>query len=397
MSSDRKEDPCNFRNKYAIEDKRGVPATAVQDPGHPQPHSAPPERDQGLDQDSQEGSDVTVEKPDFQPMKASQLASGKSGGSEDEASLDSGVETDESSSEHAVIEAAGEESEAVLVSSVRPPGNSSSSDMLVSSGGPHPETRSPLVGRPPAPAHKIPSGCLVTRKVCQPHLPKKKVSILLPEEGSRANSSSSSVTAVTAVSPPPPPVDLRMVRVQVLDARDSRRSLTAAAATTIREQSESILVAAHRELISRAAPEICDTVELVFRPATAAYLTALAREDMGRLLLHMDQLLFRCLPVDVPYFETSLFMVHSFLLALSRAVQDLAGVEQFPDFFRELVDKCQRLSYADHSVCLKETQFLFVRFEKALIGELTANPSPASLSSSSSPATVSQSSSFSSA
>jgi hypothetical protein len=186
-------------------------------------------------------------------------------------------------------------------------------------------------------------------------------------------------------------VDLRVVRVQVLDHHHRRRSVPAA--DTIRRQSESILVAAHRELAGRV-PEICDTIQLLFQPGSpAAYLAALSAEDMWRLLLHLELLLFKGLLADVSYFETSLFMVHTFLLSLSASVQNVSGVEQFPDFFRELVTMCQTNSYSDHSLCLKETQFLFLRFEKALAVYLSGDPGPPSKPSSSNPGPVLQSSS----
>jgi hypothetical protein len=253
-------------------------------------------------------------------------------------------------------------------------------------------------GDPAGPA-KLTSGCLVTRRAApQAHLPKKKVSIRLPEE-----SSSSRATFTSTAASPPPPVDLRVVRVQVLEPHDHRRALsTTTTADTIRRQPQNILVAAHGELTSRA-PELCDTVELLFQPssATSVYLASLSGEDLWRLLLHLQQLLFKVLAVDVPYFETSLFMLHTFLLCLSRALESLAGFEHFPACFRDLVSQCQKTSYSDHVVCLAETQSLYLVFERAVVSHLTANPdtvlpaaNPKTVLYSSAPTTVSKAASL---
>ena len=346
----------SLRNKYSIEDKRVV------------------------------GEQVT--QLAHVPSHLRQGGSAKRG-AEDRESLDSGVETDDNSEA-----AAGDNSvlpgptagqltiaqtyhddvttaHGVQLTDEFPSLSASGGALLPPASGPEDLTTC----RPPVgpPGNRLPSGCLVTRRAApQAHLPKKKVSIRLPEESSRA----------TVSSLPQFPVDLRVVRVQVLESRDHRRSLTAAP-VTIRDQSQSILVSAHQELTSRA-PELCDTVQLVFQPglATPPYLASLSSEDMWRLMLHLELLLFSGLLVDVPYFETSLFMVHSFLLSLSNAIQSLgSGFEHFPACFRDLVSMCQRVNYADHAVCLADTQSLFLVFGRAVVSHLSANTEPVSATS----------------
>ena len=122
------------------------------------------------------------------------------------------------------------------------------------------------------------------------------------------------------------------------------------------------------ELLKRT-PDICDTIQLLFQPDSILYLRQMNSAQIGNLIFDIRTILFTSL-LNVPYFETSLFMVQNFLLNMSSIVQSMPGLQQFPDCFRDLVSKCQKFNYSDHSFCLKETQSLYIDLWCSLISSL---------------------------
>jgi len=137
---------------------------------------------------------------------------------------------------------------------------------------------------------------------------------------------------------------------------------------TVSQQTQTILDRAMTALLKKT-PEICDTIQLLFQPDSLLYLKNLNSTEIGNLMFDMRTVLFTGLK-DVPYFETSLFMVQCFLLNMSSILQSIPGLEQFQGCCRDLLSKCQRFSYSDHSFCLKETQSLYIDMWCSLINSL---------------------------
>ena len=191
-------------------------------------------------------------------------------------------------------------------------------------------------------------GCLVTKREdsCQ-NVPKKRVSIRLPED-----------CKYSALFGP----HLQLERAQAYQwPRPASKQ-------TVSLQTQTILDRAMDELLKRT-PDICDTIQLLFQPDSILYLRQMNSAQIGNLIFDIRTILFTSL-VNVPYFETSLFMVQNFLLNMSSIVQSIPGLQQFPDCFRDLVSKCQKFNYSDHSFCLKETQSLYIDLWCSLISSL---------------------------
>ena len=191
-------------------------------------------------------------------------------------------------------------------------------------------------------------GCLVTKREdsCQ-NVPKKRVSIRLPAD-----------CQYSALFGP----HLQLERAQAYHwPRPASKQ-------TVSLQTQTILDRAMDELLKRT-PDICDTIQLLFQPDSILYLRQMNSTQIGNLIFDIRTILFTSL-VNVPYFETSLFMVQNFLLNMSSIVQSIPGLQQFPDCFRDLVSKCQKFNYSDHSFCLKETQSLYIDLWCSLISSL---------------------------
>jgi hypothetical protein len=195
---------------------------------------------------------------------------------------------------------------------------------------------------------RVSPGCLVSKShENHQNVPKKRVSIRLPED--RRYSS------------------LFGHHLQLERTHASHRPKPALR-QNVSQQTQTILDRAMRELLKKT-PEICDTIQLLFQPDSILYLYKMNSTQIGNLIFDLRTLLFTHL-TDVPYFETSLFMVQNFLLSLSSILESIPGLEQFPGCFRELVSKCQRFGYSDHSFCLKETQSLYIDLWCSLISSL---------------------------
>ena len=191
-------------------------------------------------------------------------------------------------------------------------------------------------------------GCLVAKSGDQPqNVPKKRVSIRLPADSRHASLFG-------------PHLQLERTQASCRPSPAGPRSVS--------EQTRTILLRARAHLLKKT-PEICDTVQLLFQPDSILYLKNMNSHQIGNLLHNLRTVLFTGL-LDVPYFETSLFMVQNFLVSLSSIVATIPGLEQFPRCFRDLVAKCQRAAYSDQAICLRETQALYIDLWCSLISAL---------------------------
>jgi hypothetical protein len=190
--------------------------------------------------------------------------------------------------------------------------------------------------------------CLVYKNVDPTqNVPKKRVSIRLPVDRE----------ASSLFGP-----HLQIERAQTFDKpRPASRE-------TVSQQTQRILDRAMAALLTRT-PEICDTVQLLFQPDSLLYLKNLNSTEIGNLMFDLRTVLFTGLKT-VPYFETSLFMVQSFLLNVSSILLNIPGLHHFHGCFQDLLKKCRRSSYSDHSFCLKETQSLYIDLWCSLINAL---------------------------
>jgi len=177
--------------------------------------------------------------------------------------------------------------------------------------------------------------CLVYRRVH--NVPKKRVSILLPDENAYAPQWAG--------------------RSRLLDS--ARPELRPRPEGTVRAQRQDIIGRAKLAL-SRLHPDLCDTVYTIFQPEVR--LDLLTAEEVGDLLFNLRTILYRSLQT-VPYFETCLFVIQLFLL---RVAQHL-GLNPYAVKFRNLMKKSETLGYSGPDHILKETQNLYIQLWCSLL------------------------------
>lgn len=182
-------------------------------------------------------------------------------------------------------------------------------------------------------------GCLVTSRL--QHVPKKKVSILLPGERSKKGGFFGH--------------DFRVEKTRIYKTSEVAGT-QATSENTIRAQRQRLLTTAMHELIL-VQPDLCDTIHLIFQPKPN--LRSLDTEEVSSLLFNIRSLIFRALP-QVQHFEISLFILQIFLLKVSRLLQTIPNLKSFPQEFELLMAKSEKYAYSKQSFILKETQFLYI-------------------------------------
>jgi len=166
--------------------------------------------------------------------------------------------------------------------------------------------------------------CLVYRRVR--NVPKKRVSILLPDDPQWAGRS----RLLDSASPIFRPRSEGSVRLQRQDIiRRAKLALT------------------------RLHPDLCDTIYTIFQPEVR--LDLLTAEEVGDHLFSLRTILYRSLQT-VPYFETCLYVIQLFLLKVSQHL----GLNPFAVNFGNLMRKSERLGYSSPDLILKETQNLYI-------------------------------------
>ena len=193
--------------------------------------------------------------------------------------------------------------------------------------------------------HTIDSGILVNNKRSPPSrnlryeeiLPKKRVSILLPER---------------------PLQHAKLVRSPGENTRNYSSGLVQPVETDV-------IAEAMHELMDINSQH-CDIIFLMFVPRPN--LKALSADDIGRILFGIYSVLRNSDMRHLHFFEISIWMLQRFVFKVSRLLENRPGLCHQPIAWESLIRRSEIMKYSRHSSILEDTRALFLELWCSLLG-----------------------------
>ena len=193
--------------------------------------------------------------------------------------------------------------------------------------------------------HTIDSGILVNNKRSPPSrnlryeeiLPKKRVSILLPER---------------------PLQHAKLVRSSGENTRNYSSGLVEPVETDV-------IAEAMHELMDINSRH-CDIIFLMFVPRPN--LKALSADDIGRILFGIYSVLRNADLQHLHFFEISIWMLQRFVFKVSRLLENRPGLCHQPIAWESLIRRSEIMKYSRHSSILEDTRALFLELWCSLLG-----------------------------
>lgn len=193
--------------------------------------------------------------------------------------------------------------------------------------------------------HTIDSGILVNNKRSPPSrnlryeeiLPKKRVSILLPER---------------------PLQHAKLVRSPGENTRNYSSGLVQPVETDV-------IAEAMHELVDINSQH-CDIIFLMFVPRPN--LKALSADDIGRILFGIYSVLRNSDMRHLHFFEISIWMLQRFVFKVSRLLENRPGLCHQPIAWESLIRRSEIMKYSRHSSILEDTRALFLELWCSLLG-----------------------------